>query len=174
MRPIEGQIDDLIGEINAAHRPKRAGAGDDPDQEDGGGLDRLSAKGGYQGALHALATSAPWSGWRSSGTCGWGSSTCWWASTCCARDWICRRSVAGGHSGRGQGGLPALARPVSDSDHRPRGPQRRRAGSSCTPTRSPPPCGLPSTRQRAAARFRMPTIKPTASSRRPSSSPCGI
>ena len=30
-------------------------------------------------------TSPPWSAWRSSGTCAWGSSTSWWASTCCGK-----------------------------------------------------------------------------------------
>ena len=44
VRPVEGQIDDLIGEINAADRQAGAGAGHHPDQENGRGPDRLSAR----------------------------------------------------------------------------------------------------------------------------------
>ena len=40
----------------------------------------------------SIPTSPPWSAWRSSGTCAWGSSTSWSASTCCGKGWICRRS----------------------------------------------------------------------------------
>ena len=40
VRPVEGQIDDLLSEINAAGGSGRAGAGDHPHQEDGGGSDR--------------------------------------------------------------------------------------------------------------------------------------
>ena len=41
VRPIEGQIDDLMEEITPAHRARGAGAGHDADQENGGGSDRL-------------------------------------------------------------------------------------------------------------------------------------
>jgi excinuclease ABC B subunit len=44
------------------------------------------------------------------------------------------RVRAGGHPRRGQGGLPPLA-DLAGPDHRPRRPQRRRAGRSSTPTR---------------------------------------
>ena len=62
MRPVEGQIDDLLGEINARTAEGRAGAGHHAHQEDGGGSDRLSGERGHQGALHALTTSTPSSG----------------------------------------------------------------------------------------------------------------
>ena len=60
------------------------------------------------------------------------------------------RGVAGGHPRRRQGGLPAQ-RDVADPDDRPRRPQRRRPGRSCTPTRSPTRCSGRSPRPTGAA-----------------------
>ena len=54
VRPTRRQIDDLLGEIRVADRRRRADAGDDADQEDGGGPDRLPAGGGRADALPAL------------------------------------------------------------------------------------------------------------------------
>ena len=75
----------------------------------------------------SIPTSPPWSAWRSSGTCAWGSSTSWWASTSAGRAGSAG-SLPGGHPGRGQGGLPAL-RPLPDPDLRPGGPQRPGRGA---------------------------------------------
>ena len=91
VQPAEGQMDDLMEEMPAGHRPGRAGAGDDADQEDGGGLDGLPGRHGHAGAVSALGHRRRWSGWRFCGTCGWASSTCWWASTCCGKGWTCRK-----------------------------------------------------------------------------------
>ena len=41
IRPAKGQVDDLLGEIRSARRARRARSRDDPDQADGGGVDRL-------------------------------------------------------------------------------------------------------------------------------------
>ena len=43
VRPVEGQIDDLIGEINKEMAKKTQGADHDADQADGGRSDRLYA-----------------------------------------------------------------------------------------------------------------------------------
>ncbi len=44
VRPVDGQIDDLLSEINRPGGSGRAGAGDHPHQEDGGGSHHLSGK----------------------------------------------------------------------------------------------------------------------------------
>ena len=54
IKPTKGQIDDLIGEIRDAHGEGRARAGDDADQEDGGGPDRVPDGPEHQGQyLHS-------------------------------------------------------------------------------------------------------------------------
>ena len=126
VRPVEGQIDDLIGEINHRTAAQRAGAHHHPHQEDGGGPHRLPPERRHQGPVHAPRHRhhrahgdhpgpAPGHLRRAGGhqpaTGGPGPA----------------RGVPGGHPGRGQGGLP----PVGDlphPDHRPGGPKRRRHG----------------------------------------------
>ena len=109
-------------------RPERAGAGNDPDQENGGGSDGLPAKGGDQGALHAL-------GHRCHGADGDypGSADGEIRRACGHQPPAGGSGSAGGepgrHSGRGQGGLPAQ-RDQSDPDHWPCGSERRRQGHS--------------------------------------------
>ena len=71
VRPVEGQIDDLIGEINQRAAAERAGAGHHPDQEDGRGPDRLPAERRASRCATCTTTSTPSSAWRSSGTCAW-------------------------------------------------------------------------------------------------------
>ena len=105
VRPVEGQIDDLIGEINQRTAAERAGAGHNPDQADGGGPDRLPPERGHQGALYAprhrhhradgdhpgpAAGYLRRAGGHQSAPGGPGPA----------------RGLPGGHPGRGQGGLP--------------------------------------------------------------------
>ena len=94
VRPVTGQIDDLMDEITCTSRPGRAGTGDHPHQEDGGGPDGVPEKRRHPGTVHALRRRQtiermeiirrPAAGQ---------SSTCWWASTSCGRGWTCRRSA---------------------------------------------------------------------------------
>ena len=58
------------------------------------------------------------------------------------------------------------SRALADPDDRPRGAQRRRDASSCTPTTSPTRCGARSTRPTAAAARSWRTTRSTASRRR--------
>ena len=106
VRPVEGQIDDLIGEINARTARKGAGAGHHPHQEDGGGPHRLPAEQRHQGALYAPRHGhhgahgdhpGPAPGYlRRAG-----------GHQPAAGGPGPAGGVPGGHSGRGQGGLPA-------------------------------------------------------------------
>ena len=70
---------------------ERAGAGHHPHQEDGRGPDRLSEKGGHQGAVHAPRHRHHRAHGDHPGPAAGRRSTCWWASTCCGRAWTCRR-----------------------------------------------------------------------------------
>ena len=170
VRPIEGQIDDLIGGDQRPHRQKRACSGDDPDQEDGGGPDGIPAKAGIKvrymhsdiGAMERMEIIRDMRMGKFDVLVG---------INLLREDSICRRSVWWPFWTRTRRAScearPASFRPLAAPPGTPG------AGLSCTPTRSPPPCVRPSTRQPAAGRFRMPTTKPTGSSRRPSSSPCG-
>ena len=147
VRPVEGQIDDLIGEINArTARTSRCGT--------------------------CTTTWTPWSAWRSSGTFAWAPSTCWWASTCSGRVWTCPRCPWWPFWTRTRRGSCAARPPLSRPSAVP--PETRRAWWSCTPTPSPPPCAGPWTRRSAAARSSTPTTRSTASCLRRSSSRCGI
>ena len=69
----------------------RARAGDDADEEDGRGPDRLPARGGRRRPATCTRRSTRSSGSRSSGSCGSASTTCWSGSTCCARGSTCPR-----------------------------------------------------------------------------------
>ena len=90
VRPVEGQIDDLIGEITErTARDERVLVTTLTKKMAESLTDYL--KGAASGCGICTTTSTPSSGWRSSGTCGWGRSTCWWASTCSGRGWTCRR-----------------------------------------------------------------------------------
>ena len=91
VRPVEGQIDDLVSEVNreVAGRHKvlittltKRMAEDLTDYMRDVGI-RVNT---------CTRTSTPWSGPRSSGTCEWTCSTCWWESTCCVRALTFRRS----------------------------------------------------------------------------------
>ena len=92
VRPIEGQIDDLIGEINERTARQERVLVTTLTKKMAEDLTTYLAKGGDQGAI-CTRRWPPWSGWRSSGICVWQNSMYWWASICCGRAWIFRRSV---------------------------------------------------------------------------------
>ena len=116
------------GEIRRTVGRRRAGPGHDPDQEDGGGPDRLPARAGRAGAVPALRhrhasahrdppRPAP-RGLRRARR-----------HQPAARGARPARGRAGRHPRRRQGGLPALG-VLADPDHRPGGPQRGRQGGA--------------------------------------------
>ena len=126
VRPVEGQIDDLIGEINTRTQRNERVLITTPHQEDGGGPHRLPPEHRHQGPVHAPrhrhhraygdhAGPAPGHLRRAGGhqplTGGPGPA----------------RGVPGGHPGRSQGGLPPVGN-LPHPDHRPGGPKRRRHG----------------------------------------------
>ena len=91
VRPVKGQVDDLLQEIRARAARRRARAGDDADQADGRGPDAVLSGARRAGALPALGHRDARARRRSCATCGGASSTCWSASTCCAKGWTCRK-----------------------------------------------------------------------------------
>ena len=90
VRPVEGQIDDLIGEINERAERKERVLVTTLTKKMAEDL-RLISRERASRCATCTTTSTPWSAWRSSGTCVWGPSTCWLASTCCGRVWTCPR-----------------------------------------------------------------------------------
>ena len=54
VRPIESQVDDLVHEAKLTARQGLSQPGHDADQAHGGGSDRISARGGHEGPLHAF------------------------------------------------------------------------------------------------------------------------
>ena len=61
IKPVEDQVDDLVNEAKMTAKQGLSHARHHADQADGRGPDRISARGGPQGPLHALATSRRWS-----------------------------------------------------------------------------------------------------------------
>ena len=92
IRPVRGQVDDLLNEIRVREARQRAGAGHHAHQADVGGPDRLPPAGRACGSATSTPTSTPSSGWRSCAASGWATSTCWSGSTCSARGSTCPRS----------------------------------------------------------------------------------
>ena len=92
IKPLAGQIDDLIEQGEAARGKGRARAGDHADQAHGGGPDRLPARGRPEGALHPLGDRHDRARGNPAQPAHWARSMCLSASTCCARGSICRRS----------------------------------------------------------------------------------
>ena len=124
VRPVKGQVDDLLQEIRARVARPRAGAGDDADQADGGGPDAVLPGARRPRALPALrhrdararadpARPAPRRVRRAG------------RHQPAARGARSARGVAGRDSRRRQGRVPALGR-VADPDVGPRGAQRQR------------------------------------------------
>ncbi len=68
LKPTRGQIDDLMAEINARARTRRAGAGHHLDEEDGRGSHRLLARERRAGPVPALRGGYPASGGTAAGT----------------------------------------------------------------------------------------------------------
>ena len=91
---MEGQIDDLIGgdQRRPGQRNERVLVTTLTKKmaEDLTDYFRASR---HPGAVYARRRGDHRAAWRSSGICGWASSTCWWASTCCGRVWTCRRCL---------------------------------------------------------------------------------
>ena len=91
VRPVKGQVDDLLAEIRARVGARRAGARHDADQADGGGSDAVLPGARRRACATCTRTSRRWSGSRFCATCGAASSTCSSGSTCCAKGSICRK-----------------------------------------------------------------------------------
>ena len=124
VRPVKGQVDDLLQEIRSARRAQRARAGDDADQADGGGPDAVLPGARRPGPLPALrhrdararrdpARSAARRVRRAG------------RHQPAARGARPAGSVAGRDPRRRQGRVPAVGR-VAHSDVRPRGAERQR------------------------------------------------
>ena len=124
--PTKGQVDDLLARIAAHGRGRRARPGDDADQEDGRGPDRLPGRRRRPGAVPALGhrhhhpdrdpARAAARLHRRAGR-----------HQPAARGPRPARGGPGRHPRRRQGGLPALGL-LADPDHGPGRPQRRRHG----------------------------------------------
>ncbi len=91
VRPVEGQIDDLIGEIHAREQRQERVLVTTLTKKMAEDLTNY-LQGRASGCGTCTTTWTPSSAWRSSGTSAWGPSTCWWASTSSGRGWTCRRS----------------------------------------------------------------------------------
>ena len=91
VRPVQGQVDDLLAEIRDRAGAQRARARDDADQADGRGPDAVLSGARRARSATCTPTSTRSSASRSCATCGAGSSTCWSASTCCAKGSTCRK-----------------------------------------------------------------------------------
>ena len=91
VRPVKGQVDDLLQEIRARVAQQRARAGDDADQADGRGPDAVLPGARRPRPLPALRHRDARARPDSAGSCAGASSTCWWASTCCGRGSTCRK-----------------------------------------------------------------------------------
>ena len=131
----KGQVDDLLAEIRARAAKGRARAGHDADQAHGRGPDRVLPRPRRAGALPALRHRDARAGAHPARPAQ-GRVRRAGRHQPAARGARPARGVAGRDPRRRQGGLPALGG-VADPDDRPRRAQRRRAGPSSTPTRSP-------------------------------------
>ena len=89
VRPVEGQIDDLLAEIREVGGARRARARHDADQAHGRGPDAVLPGARRAGPVSALGHRHARARARFCATCGWARSTCWSASTCCARGSTC-------------------------------------------------------------------------------------
>ena len=124
VRPVKGQVDDLLQEIRARVGAARARAGDHADQADGRGPDAVLSGARRPRPLPALGhrdararRDPPRPAPRRVRRPG--------RDQPAARGARSAGGVAGGHPRRGQGRLPAVGG-LADSDVRPRGAQRQR------------------------------------------------
>ena len=163
VKATKGQIDDLIAEIQSAHRAQRAGARHHPDQEDVRGPHRLSPRDTASAPATCTARSTRCAGSSCSASCGSASTTCWSASTCSARASTCPRCRWWPSSTPTRRASSAPARRSSRPSAAP--PETCPARSSCTPTGSPTRWRRRSTRPTGAGPSRSPTTRPPASTR---------
>ncbi len=91
VRPIDGQVDDLIGECNRIIERKERVLVTTLTKKMAEDLTTYLQNAGIRVRYMHSDVAALWSAWRSSATCAWRSLTCWSASTCCARALTCRR-----------------------------------------------------------------------------------
>ena len=91
VRPVKGQVDDLLERDPRPRRDERAGAGHDADQADVRGPDQVLPGARRPRALSPLGYRDARARADSSRLCARANSTCWWASTCCARGSTCPR-----------------------------------------------------------------------------------
>ena len=81
VRPVEGQVVDLLGEINTRiARQERVLVTTLTKKMAEDLTDYLTEQGIKVKYMHHEVD-----------TCAWAASTWWWVSTCCARVWTCRR-----------------------------------------------------------------------------------
>lgn len=90
VRPVEGQIDDLIGEINARTAKGQRVLVTTLTKKMAEDLTAYLEKPASRCGTCTMMW-IPSSEWRSSATCEKANLMCWWVSTCCARDWISPR-----------------------------------------------------------------------------------
>ncbi len=125
VRPVEGQVTDLLGEINARTAKNERVLVTTLTKKMAEDLtDFLTEQGIKVGICTTRWTLL--SAWRSSGICAWAPSMWWWASTSCVRAWICPRSALW-RSWMPTRKASCAVRPPHP-DHWPRGPQRRGPG----------------------------------------------
>ena len=91
VRPVKGQVDDLLQEIRARVGAARARARDDADQADGRGPDAVLPGARRARPLPALGHRDARARRDPARSAARRRSTCWSASTCCAKGSICRR-----------------------------------------------------------------------------------
>lgn len=90
VRPVEGQIDDLIGEINQRTAKEQRVLVTTLTKKMAEDLTAYLEKPASRCGTCTMMW-IPSSEWRSSATCEKANLMCWWALTCCARDWISPR-----------------------------------------------------------------------------------
>ena len=132
VRPVKGQIDDLLHEIRSARGDRRARAGDDADQAHVGGSGRVLRRGRREVPLHAFGDRDAGAG-EDSARSAQGRVRCvdWHQSA--ARGTGSAGGFAGGDSGCGQRRIPAVGW-VADSDDRAlRAAFERARDSVCRP-----------------------------------------
>ncbi len=91
VKPATHQVDDLLAEIRTVLEKGERVLVTTLTKRMAEDLTEYYANLGSKSAT-STPTSPPWSAWRSSGTCAWGSSRSSSASTSCGRAWTCRKS----------------------------------------------------------------------------------
>ena len=120
IRPIRGQIDDLLAEIRDRAAKKRARSGHHAHQAHGRRSRPATTPRSGCDAATCTRRSRPWSACACCAICAGASTTCSSASTCCAKGSICLRFRWSRFSMRIRKDSCALR--LADPDHRPRRP----------------------------------------------------